>query len=200
MPLPLLVTSIGNPGPKYASTLHSAGHYILTQLATWQQYPVWSPYQGGTLTTRVSPGSRFPFGVLKGGGEEPSLWRSGSMMNVSGPAVKRAWNSWRKDRDEGAKLVVVHDELEKELGSVSCKTEWKASAKGHNGIKSLQSAFRDTGFIRIGVGIGRPAGRDSATVSNYVLRPMTGVERAKLQEAVGKVWQLIVEIEDGGVV
>jgi peptidyl-tRNA hydrolase len=59
----------------------------------------------------------------------PVLWQSGSYMNTSGPAVKRVWDKWRDGRDaEEVCLIVVHDELEKDLGKVSVKIDGQTAS------------------------------------------------------------------------
>jgi PTH1 family peptidyl-tRNA hydrolase len=108
-------------------------------------------------------------------------------MNISGVDVAAAWRQFLKDagRDE-AKLIVVHDELELALGQVKVKSG-NASPKGHNGLKSIRDVLKGQGYTRIGVGIGRPESRDPNIVANYVLRKMTGTERAKIEGCVEKV-------------
>lgn len=88
-------------------------------------------------------------------------------------------------------LVVLHDELELPLGQAKVKSG-KASAKGHNGIKSVQASFQGAGildrlgenFVRIGVGIGRPVSREREDVSQFVLGQMTTSEREKVEGTV----------------
>lgn len=123
-------------------------------------------------------------------------------MNISGPAVSKAWLKWKQDNgfskdDATPRLVIVHDELEKELGAVSVRADPRASARGHNGIKSLQGALPHEKFIRIGVGIGRPESRDSRAVSDYVLRKMTAREGQALEQAGLRVMQQIAEVAEG---
>ena len=77
------------------------------------------------------------------------------------------------DERPSAKLVILHDELESELGRVRVRTG--GSARGHNGVKSVVQVLGQ-GCARIGVGIGRPLSRDSGVVAEYVLRQMTGRE------------------------
>ena len=120
-------------------------------------------------------------------GEEFTLWQSSSQMNISGVGVAAAWRQFVKDsRGEEAKLVVVHDELELALGQVKVKSG-SASPKGHNGLKSIKEALRGMEYTRIGVGIGRPESRDPDVVAGYVLRKMSGPEKAKIEGCVGKV-------------
>jgi PTH1 family peptidyl-tRNA hydrolase len=108
-------------------------------------------------------------------------------MNVSGPGVAAAWRQFVKDtRGEEAKLVVVHDELELAPGQVKVKNG-SASAKGHNGLKSINEVLKGAEYTRIGVGIGRPESRDPDVVAGYVLRKMTAQERMKVEGSVGRV-------------
>jgi peptidyl-tRNA hydrolase len=53
-------------------------------------------------------------------------------MNMSGPSIKRCWDAWRagsESRRENGKLVIVHDELEGEMGAVKVRVDPKLSAK-----------------------------------------------------------------------
>jgi peptidyl-tRNA hydrolase, PTH1 family len=129
-PISLLITSIGNPTPQYANTLHSAGHTLLQNLRTLlPTYEPWSPHLGGQISRPPAQIKRFALTGYKNIAEEyPTLWMSGSYMNVSGPAVKKAWEGWKGGKD-GAKLIVVHDELEKEIGKIGVKMDGKSSAK-----------------------------------------------------------------------
>ena len=124
-------------------------------------------------------------------------------MNVSGPAVKKAWLRWKKDNgygdEDGPRLVIVHDELERELGAVNVRTDHKASARGHNGLKSIMAALPNERFIRIGVGIGRPESRERDAVSKYVLRKMTEKEVRALEGAGREVGREIAEVLEGAV-
>ncbi|KAH7342266.1 peptidyl-tRNA hydrolase [Rhexocercosporidium sp. MPI-PUGE-AT-0058] len=172
-PIRLLVCSIGNPGP-YLNTLHSAGHTVLSALATSLSYPPFlksRAYANGLLST----------------GSDFTLWQSTTQMNISGPGVASAWRQFQKEsRGEEMRLVVVHDELESALGQVKVRPG-SASAKGHNGLKSIGEALAGKEYVRIGVGIGRPESRDKRDVADYVLRKMSGIERGRIEGAAGKV-------------
>jgi PTH1 family peptidyl-tRNA hydrolase len=182
-PIRLLVCSIGNPGP-YLSTLHSAGHTVLDALARSLSYSSFqkSRAYGNGL---VSAGSNY------------TLWQSTSLMNVSGVGVAAAWRQFQKEgRGEQAKLIVVHDELELAVGVVKVK-EGSASAKGHNGLKSINGLIKGADYTRIGIGIGRPESRDPNVVAGYVLRRMTGQEKAKIESCVGRVEMELTRLMEG---
>jgi PTH1 family peptidyl-tRNA hydrolase len=202
--VPVFVASLGNPAP-YTTTLHSAGHTVLAALAAQQAYNPWRPFSGGKIAERSERAFNVVTGYSNAGPRRlPTLWKCGSMMNISGPAVKKAFLKWKSeqnfsDDDPKPKLVVIHDELESELGAVRVRTDPKASARGHNGLKSLMSALPNEKWIRIGVGIGRPASRERDAVSDYVLRKMNAREQAVLEQAAAEVSRQLGEIEEGAV-
>ncbi|KAF2026676.1 peptidyl-tRNA hydrolase [Setomelanomma holmii] len=208
---PLLVCSIGNPGSTYANTLHSAGHVLTTYLSSVKHY---KPFQRGLAGLYSVPDTtHMSFGIIQGfrriegspvGLEEDwTLWQSTSLMNVSGRGVGRAYNDWLRgtrqkygDASMEGRLVVVHDELEAQLGKVTIK-EGSASAKGHNGLKSCQASLGATKWWRVGVGIGRPESREPDVVAKYVLRKATGAERDKLEKSAVGVVKALEEIAAG---
>lgn len=178
--LPLLICSIGNPGTTYANTLHSAGHTAVQRLADRLDFPPFRKdrdHGNGLVSQGMAPS-----------GATWTLWQSTSYMNESGKGVAAAWRAWSRSLpDDDGRLVVVHDELEKPLGAITLKTTQGASAKGHNGLKSIKSLIGQTPFDRIGVGIGRPLSRDSDEVARYVLKKMTPNEKEKIGNAVDDI-------------
>lgn len=189
--LPLLICGIGNPGSTYANTLHSAGLTILNRLAERLGYSNFHKDRslGNGLVSRPS---------VSGGSGDWTLWQSTSYMNESGKGVRAAWMAWSRNMpDSESRLVVVYDELEKPLGAVTLRTSQGASAKGHNGLKSIMSVMGNTQFARIGIGIGRPTSRESDHVARFVLKKMTPVEKQKIEECVDEVITKLKEIEKG---
>jgi peptidyl-tRNA hydrolase, PTH1 family len=188
--LPLLVCSIGNPGSTYANTLHSAGHTVVTKLAEHLDYPAFRKERdlGNGLVAKPP---------IAGSSGDWTLWQSTSYMNDSGKGVRAAFTKWSKTIPVGeeGKLVVVYDELEKPLGTITVRTAQGASAKGHNGLKSIMSAMGNTPFARIGVGIGRPASRASDDVAQYVLKKMTPEEKANIEESASEVITKLRQLE-----
>ena len=189
--LPLLVCSIGNPGSTYANTLHSAGHTVLNRLAEHLGYSGFHKDRslGNGLVSKPS---------TLDGSADWTLWQSTSYMNESGKGVRAAWTAWSRNIAQGeARLVVIYDELEKALGTATLRTTQGASAKGHNGLKSIMSVMGSVPFARIGVGIGRPTSRDSDDVARYVLQKMSPSEKAKIEGAVDEVIGKLKQLEMG---
>ena len=183
-----LVVSLGNPLPKYDS-LHSAGHFALNGLAKVLRQPEFQEVTFGKQKCLVSQGAKY------------TLIQSPTLMNVSGGFVARAWQEMvRQHEAKSLSLVIVHDELEKDLGVVRL-TAWDRSHRGHNGIKSVkgslsQNKYPESPFVRIAVGIGRPQERDPQTVSRYVLDRISSENRRILEEdAPWKVAEQLIALE-----
>lgn len=188
--MPLLICSVGNPGSTFSNTLHSAGHTVMKKLSErleFQPYQKSRPLGNGLVSKPLAPTD-----------SDWTLWQSTSLMNVSGKGVKTAHNTWSQDKPDGeGKLVIVHDELEKPLGAVNLNVRQGASAKGHNGLKSIMYSIGNVPFVRIGIGIGRPVSRESKDVANYVMRKMTPLEKAKIEGSVEEVIAKLKELESG---
>ncbi|KAI5819866.1 peptidyl-tRNA hydrolase [Pyronema omphalodes] len=184
----LLVCSLGNPGPQYALTRHSAGHILLRLSSSSLGSPPLqkdSRYKG--------PITRTPCGTY-------TFFASPSYMNVSGPALKHAWKTFLGEMQgidkENALMVVLHDDMEKPPGQ--CRFRRTGSAQGHNGLKSVMESFGSKDILRIGIGIGRPKEREPVAVADYVLRQPMPREMQELETtAVEKVISHLKHIQQG---
>ncbi|KIW20574.1 hypothetical protein PV08_01149 [Exophiala spinifera] len=188
----LLIASIGNP-PPYHTTRHSAGHLVLKSLSTHLSLPPLSRSKVlGSGSVSLGSDRDIP---------EYTLWQSASLMNVSGTGTLRAWKQFTSlsadggsSQDTPTALVILHDELESSIGTIKLR-RGETSAKGHNGIKSIQASFKSAGllpsmgdrFIKLGIGIGRPQSREKDDVSAWVLGQLTSVEKAKVEAAAESV-------------
>lgn len=98
-------------------------------------------------------------------------------MNTSGPPIKGLLRKFNLTPDD---LVVIHDDLDLEPGRLRIKLT--GGHGGHNGIKSVLEALGTPGFVRVKIGIGRPApGQNSA---DYVLERFTADEIRVLEPCV----------------
>ncbi|KAK4138422.1 peptidyl-tRNA hydrolase [Trichocladium antarcticum] len=187
----ILIISLGNPGA-YRNTYHSAGHVVLEALQhqLGRDQPPFAPSRIGRQPTLASVGPRY------------ALLQSPAVMNVSGPWVAKAYREHLAERGAAPSelgLVLVHDDLEEELGVVKIR-DWKRSHRGHNGVKSVNGALQRPGgesrWARVSVGIGRPEGRDKAVVSDFVLSKISGQARGVLQGVGARgVCKALMELE-----
>jgi PTH1 family peptidyl-tRNA hydrolase len=91
------------------------------------------------------------------------LWPQ-TYMNDAGRSVGPARGSLRVPLE---RVLVVHDEIDLPFGDV--RTRLGGGLAGHNGLKSIKRELGSGDFMRVRVGVGRPASTDPEIVSSYVL-------------------------------
>lgn len=159
-----IIVGLGNPGRKYEQTRHNAGFLALDELAVGPGIKV-SQEKHRSLIGRGRIGS-----------EETILAKPQTYMNESGKAVAALL---RETYATAADLIVLHDELDLPLGTVRVKTG--GGHGGHNGLRSIIEHIGTPDFVRVRIGIGRPAvGADPA---DYVLSPFPAAEREAAAKA-----------------
>ena len=151
-----LIVGLGNPGATYANTRHNAGMWVIERAAVR-----WS--------SRLARRGVAQRASVRHGSERIELAGTLDFMNVTGPPLKGLLREFQLSPDD---LILVHDDLDLEPGRLRIK-----QAGGHggpNGIKSVIDALGTPQFVRLKIGIGRPApGQYSA---DYVLDPVTEQE------------------------
>jgi len=90
-------------------------------------------------------------------------------MNVTGPPLKGLLREFKLTADD---LILIHDDLDLEPGRLRIKQA--GGNGGHNGIKSVVEALGTPEFVRLKIGIGRPAPRQDS--ADYVLESVTTEE------------------------
>jgi len=164
-----LVIGLGNPGPEYAATRHNVGQMVVDELA--KRYKVkWSSHKSRTEI------AAFKIGV---GADAQSVIvaKSKSYMNETGGPIKALANFYSV---EPAKIIALHDELDIPFAAI--RTKFAGGDNGHNGLKSMTSAFDGPDYYRVRLGIGRPMGQQDP--ADFVLKAFSKVEQKDLAEFV----------------
>ncbi|KAI1299469.1 peptidyl-tRNA hydrolase [Xylaria venustula] len=188
-----LVVSLGNQAP-YFDCLHSAGHFALSaaRKALGPSQPPFTSERYGKKSCQVS--SALPYTFIQ----------SPTMMNNCGTWVHAAWRETLQKhglQPSELALILVHDELDAAFGVVKTM-KWAASARGHNGVKSVKKSmdpfvYPSGRWRRITVGISRPVQRTSPVVAEYVLRKMTPHQLGKIDSEVGpEIIRSLRDIQD----
>jgi PTH1 family peptidyl-tRNA hydrolase len=157
-----LVVGLGNPGAKYARNRHNIGFQVVDALASDHGLPAWKTGKGGDTTSGVITTER--------GRERALLLKPMEFMNLSGFAVQRTAGFHAVELDQ---LLVVHDEIDLELGVIRLKTG--GGHGGHNGLRSIMEQLGKGSFARLRMGVGRdpnvPPGAkiNASAVANWVL-------------------------------
>jgi peptidyl-tRNA hydrolase, PTH1 family len=151
-----LIIGLGNPGNAYAQTRHNVGMWVVERAAA----------QWSIRLARRGVSQR---GSGRLGSELIELAGTLDWMNVTGPPLKGLLREFKLTADD---LILIHDDLDLEPGRLRIKQA--GGDGGHNGIKSVIEALGTSQFVRVKIGIGRPAPhQDSA---DYVLEPFTKEE------------------------
>ncbi len=167
-----IIVGLGNPGRKYEHTRHNAGFMAIDELAK-------------NLYVDIAQEKYFALiGKARIDSEQVVLIKPQTYMNESGRAVAAAV---RGSYADVADLLVIHDELDLPSGSVRVKIG--GGHGGHNGLRSIIEHLGSAEFVRVRIGIGRPApDRDTA---DYVLSPFLAEEREAATKAVNRAAEAV---------
>ena len=146
----LLVTGLGNPGPKYDQTRHNAGFWFVDELA--------KRFNG---QFRSEPKFSSDICRLRIGSGEVWLQKPMSFMNRSGLPVRQMAGFYKIPLQQ---TLVVHDEIDLPPGKTKLKLG--GGHGGHNGLRDIIAHFGKE-FWRLRIGVGHPGHRDQ--VIDYVL-------------------------------
>jgi PTH1 family peptidyl-tRNA hydrolase len=117
-------------------------------------------------------------GECRVGGKLLALAKPQTFMNDSGQAVRALVR--RHGVEDLERLVIVHDELDFELGVVKMKIG--GGLAGHNGLASVRNHIHATEFVRVRIGIGKPPGRGAGI--DHVLRRPGKADREQLDVSI----------------
>ncbi len=161
----VVVAGLGNPGREYLLSRHNMGFMVVDGLAA--------------VHSLSFQGSRFQAQVAKGriDGTQVLLVKPQTYMNRSGQAVGPLV---RYHRLPPERLLVVHDDLDMELGRL--KFARGGGHGGHNGVRSVMEALGTRSFPRLKLGIGRPL--PGQPVDKYVLSRFSSEEMEVVEEVL----------------
>jgi len=158
-----LIIGLGNPGRQYEGTRHNVGFMLLDRFAAaagseFKSLPKWQSHL-----------AKLPdHGTL--------LVKPQTFMNLSGRAVQQilSFHKWTPER-----MLVVYDDAALPLGTLRFRE--KASAGGHNGIKSIIQHLGTDAFPRLKIGIG---GSGPGAMVGHVLGKFAPDEQSLLENTL----------------
>ena len=180
-----LAAFLGNPGREYSHNRHNAGFMLAEKLPFYSGLSWQKKFKG--LYAAIDSGriaEFLPAGFdteTAGRAELPSrihFIKPETYMNLSGESVQAAASFFKIQSD---RVLVVHDELELPLGTVSLK--FSGGLGGHNGLRSMKACFGTADFWRLRIGIGRPAGSGEGVI-DWVLSDFSAVEAETLDRVL----------------
>ncbi len=177
-----MVVGLGNPGAEFAGSLHNAGSDTVELLA--QRH-------GVSLRGEKGVAARAATAVI--GGRRVALAVPTTYMNESGVAVRAL--AKRFGITDPASIVIVHDELDLQPGTVRLKEG--GGLAGHNGLRSIQSHLHSSDFVRVRIGVGKPP--SAAQGASHVLRRPPKSVRGLLDEAIETAADSVERIAEDGI-
>jgi len=176
-----LIAGLGNPGIEYQFTPHNAGFLAIDRIADECGVSV-TNRRGRALTAKA----RFA-------GQDVLLAKPETYMNLSGLSIAALVQELEIE-DVAQDVIVLYDELAFPLGRF--RISQRGSANGHNGVKSVSGALGTEEWLRIRIGVGKPALSDGREIKSggrdFLLTPMRKQELAVLDEVLDRV-KLAVE-------
>ena len=164
-----LVVGLGNPGDQYAATRHNVGQMVIDQLVKRHSVKL------------ASHKSRTHIAAYKLGvgidAHQIILAKSHSYMNETGGPIKALANFYSVEPEN---IIALHDELD--IGFAAIRTKLGGGDNGHNGLKSMTSAFDTPDYYRVRLGIGRPMGQQDP--ADFVLKQFSKEEKKDLEEFI----------------
>lgn len=176
-----LVVGLGNPGKEYEFTRHNIGFMVIENLGK----------DTGINISKKGFKGLFGHGLFQD--KKVLLFKPETFMNNSGKAVKEIKNFYKIPTEN---VIVVHDELDLELGSL--KIKFGGGTAGHKGLDSIVEQIGDDNYSRIKVGIGKPYLKGETT--NHVLSPFSKDETDIVKKSIEKATDATLETISHGVV
>ena len=164
-----LIVFLGNHGAQYEGNRHNAAWQFADSLDSVRSL-VWREKFHGSFA----------------GLGDVWLLKPHTYMNLSGMSVGELMHFYKIEPEQ---TLIVHDELELPLGTVSLK--WSGGLGGHNGLRSMESALGTRDFWRLRFGIGRPEHPD---IAGYVLSDFSAVEARTIRAVFAETEALVTAL------
>ncbi|MDR2660457.1 MAG: aminoacyl-tRNA hydrolase [Lactobacillaceae bacterium] len=147
-----LIIGLGNIGIQYSNNRHNIGFITIDQLAydLKTTFKLENKLHGFLATTKIDDQTVY-------------LLKPTTMMNDSGKAVKAVMNYFNIGVDE---IAVIVDDIDRPYGALKIKKN--GSSGGHNGLKSIADHIGTEEFIRVRIGVDRPAHEHNAVIKHVL--------------------------------
>lgn len=164
-----LVVGLGNPGDKYAATRHNIGQMVVNELAVRNSIKFSSHKSRNDVAAYK----------LDAGQHSIILAKAHCYMNETGGPIKALAQFYSVEPEN---IIALHDELDIPFAAI--RTKFGGGDNGHNGLKSMTSAFGTSDYFRVRLGIGRPIGEQDP--ADFVLKSFSSAEKKELSDFIAR--------------
>jgi PTH1 family peptidyl-tRNA hydrolase len=165
-PFDWLILGLGNPGKEYERSRHNVGAEAVELLAK-RRGTALKAGRDRALVAEVSLSE-----------QRCVLAFPTTFMNLSGESASALVR--RYGFEEPGQIIVVHDELDLEPGTLRVKVG--GGLAGHNGLRSLTQHLKTQDYVRVRIGVGKPPSKEHG--ANHVLSRIPKAERELLDAVV----------------
>ena len=194
-----LVAFLGNYGKEYENTRHNVAWQFASSLPFYDRLNFMNKFKGDCAVAETSVLAHWfaqtgmyskkdgsaPL-IPDGAPDKIYFLKPLTYMNLSGESVSELARFFKILPHE---ILVVHDELELPLGTVSLK--WSGGLGGHNGLRSMKASFGTADFWRLRFGLTKPVNRD---IADYVLSNFTPDEKIILSQEFAQTNELFARL------
>lgn len=165
-----LVVGLGNPGEQYARTRHNVGFMVADMLAKSNFVDRWQSKFDGLIAEAVVKG------------EKVLIQKPGTYMNLSGNAVRKAFDFYKLTPEQ---ILVVCDDLDLPIGKMRLRRS--GSSGGQRGLRHVCQVLGTDVVSRLRIGIGRPrraSEQNREGTVDYVLAEFGAGEKQVVEETL----------------
>jgi PTH1 family peptidyl-tRNA hydrolase len=174
-----VVAGLGNPGEQYHRSGHNIGFTVIDRLAEKCGAPMdRRKFKGISGEARIGPDS-----VI--------LVKPQTYYNLSGECVAALLGYYKIPAE---RLIVVHDEIDLEPRQLRLKRG--GGDAGNRGVRSIAAALGTPEFVRVRVGIGRPA--PGLEAKEHVLHSMGRAELEAFKASIERAAEAVETVITGG--
>ncbi|MCR4626105.1 MAG: aminoacyl-tRNA hydrolase [Treponema sp.] len=191
-----LIAFLGNVGREYEKTRHNAAWIFENSLPFAAKINWKNKFKGqfsavDTITVKswceeAGLNNGKPINIPDSAGNKIYFLMPETYMNLSGDAIGEAARFLKIKPEE---ILVVHDELELPIGTVSLK--FGGGLGGHNGLRSTKANLGTADFWRLRFGISKPT---NGNIADYVLSSFTSDEQIILSQIFPQVHELLEKV------
>jgi peptidyl-tRNA hydrolase, PTH1 family len=174
-----VVAGLGNPGDQYHRSGHNIGFMVIDRVAE---------KCGARLDRRKFKGI---FGEARVGPETAILVKPQTYYNLSGECVAAILGYYKIPAE---RLIVVHDEIDLEPRQLRLKRG--GGDAGNRGVRSIAAVLGTPEFVRVRVGIGRPA--PGLEAKDHVLHKMGRTELEAFTASIARAAEAVEAVITGG--
>lgn len=174
-----VIAGLGNPGDQYQRSGHNIGFMVIDHLAE---------KCGAGLDRRKFKGI---LGEARIGADTVILVKPQTYYNLSGECVAAILGYYKIPAE---RLIVVHDEIDLEPRQLRLKRG--GGDAGNRGVRSIAAVLGTPEFVRVRVGIGRPA--PGLEAKDHVLHKMGRAELEAFKASITRAAEAVEAVITGG--